>query len=71
MILSLAVYDLHSGWFSQHFSDRELCIGCTKPKAGIELHNIVKSFHVSRTSNFQASDLVFKFLMSRRKGSVT
>jgi hypothetical protein len=40
------MYDLHSGRVSQHFSDRELCIGCTKLKVGIELHDIVQNFHI-------------------------
>ncbi len=36
------MYDLHSGWRPQHFSDWELGIGCTKPKVGSELNKLVK-----------------------------
>jgi hypothetical protein len=75
---SFKVYDLHSGRVSQHFSDRELCTGCTKPKVGIELHDIVKSFHVKRDPfNFLASDLGSNFQKKNdkhehsRKPSVT
>jgi hypothetical protein len=52
MILSFTLYDLHSGSVYRHFSDRELRIGCTKPKVGLNYISLSKASMLTDAQNF-------------------